>query len=179
MTSKSTDWLSDELHSALAAEKSEVRGGPGGICGPGKLKGFKGMRRLSYFRFLPPEDVVYGDWERNHGTPWGEGPPVTHWPKEYYKCGTWKWVLEEKRTELFEVAKQAALQKRRAAKDFFTAQAAHYPVELNEGSSANEQGAGSSGDNAPGDNASAQAAPPATMTPGRLLLLMQHWHHCI
>ena len=114
-------WLSKQLLSALAAKGfATLRGGQGGTWGAGTFKKIKEMHTLNLgFR----KNVKYCDWKKNHGTPWGEGPPSDDWWPPSEPGGQ---MTEEKRRAKFEETQQESIRTGMCNPEFFlvTAQAA-------------------------------------------------------
>ena len=153
-------WYSEELLSALAVDKNVpgLRGGKGGTRGRGTFRELDKMCALPDFGFLDDKDVSYVDWSSNHGSPWGEGPPKTWWPKERDpNTNIWKEISEEKRTEKVNNAMPKLREKGRCNLDFFETQAESVPVQPTTSSDNASGGSRPDGTSATANSSSAQA----------------------
>ena len=82
-------WLKPPLLSALAADRFFCRDDDNdGMPRSWASRTFEAIdemdippTKLPHFKLAHQKLHILRDWDTNHGTPWGEGPAISHWPK--------------------------------------------------------------------------------------------------
>ena len=95
--------------------------------GPRHIEGNYQITNMHSFELYAEYDaqLVFGGWGTNHGTPWGEGPVITYWPRQKNDRGEWVYMHPDERDTMIENGRLRSVRRGRTNMDFFSFQSAH------------------------------------------------------